>query len=61
MARRRPHAAGEAEARKGAGSCVERLEPDIVHTSLLKRAIRTANLALEECDRLWIPTIATGG
>jgi 2,3-bisphosphoglycerate-dependent phosphoglycerate mutase len=30
--------------------------PDIVHTSLLRRAIRTANLALDTCDRLWIPT-----
>jgi 2,3-bisphosphoglycerate-dependent phosphoglycerate mutase len=32
------------------------LLPDIVHTSLQKRAIRTANLALETLDRLWIPT-----
>lgn len=30
------------------------LLPDVVHTSVLKRAIRTANLALENCDRLWI-------
>lgn len=29
--------------------------PDVVHTSLLQRAITTANLALEACDRLWIP------
>jgi|SRR5690606_29616348 len=28
---------------------------DIVHTSLLTRAIRTANLALEQLDRLWLP------
>jgi 2,3-bisphosphoglycerate-dependent phosphoglycerate mutase len=49
---------GEAEARdagrllaaEGSG-----LLPDIVHTSLQKRAIRTADLALEVCDRLWIP------
>ena len=34
----------------------EGLEVDIVHTSLLRRAIRTANLALEVADRLWIPT-----
>jgi 2,3-bisphosphoglycerate-dependent phosphoglycerate mutase len=48
---------GEAEARHG-GELLrdEGIEADIVHTSLLKRAIRTANLALEECDRLWIPT-----
>src|SRR5687768_10185920 len=29
--------------------------PDVVHTSLLTRAIRTANLALEQCGRSWIP------
>ena len=29
--------------------------PDVLHTSLLKRAIKTANLALETADRLWIP------
>ena len=29
--------------------------PDVVHTSLLRRAITTANLALDTCDRHWIP------
>jgi 2,3-bisphosphoglycerate-dependent phosphoglycerate mutase len=29
--------------------------PDVVHTSVQKRAIRTAELALRELDRLWIP------
>ena len=29
--------------------------PDVVHTSLLRRAIVTANLALDAADRLWIP------
>jgi 2,3-bisphosphoglycerate-dependent phosphoglycerate mutase len=29
--------------------------PDVVHTSLLRRAITTAHLALDEADRLWIP------
>ncbi|MBH1942802.1 2,3-diphosphoglycerate-dependent phosphoglycerate mutase [Citromicrobium bathyomarinum] len=29
--------------------------PDIAFTSLQTRAIRTLNLALEECGRLWIP------
>ena len=29
--------------------------PDVVHTSLLRRAITTANLALDTADRLWIP------
>lgn len=28
--------------------------PEVLHTSLLKRAIKTANLALEVADRLWI-------
>jgi len=29
--------------------------PDVVHTSMLRRAITTANLALDACDRHWIP------
>jgi 2,3-bisphosphoglycerate-dependent phosphoglycerate mutase len=29
--------------------------PDIVHTSVQVRAIRTAELALEACERSWIP------
>jgi 2,3-bisphosphoglycerate-dependent phosphoglycerate mutase len=29
--------------------------PTICHTSVLVRAIRTANLALDACDRLWVP------
>lgn len=29
--------------------------PDVVHTSLLRRAISTAHLTLEAADRLWIP------
>lgn len=29
--------------------------PEIVHTSLLKRAINTAEIALNNCDRQWIP------
>ena len=28
---------------------------DVVHTSLLKRAIRTANIALDAADLLWLP------
>src|SRR3984885_7388276 len=31
------------------------LLPDVVYTSLLRRAITTANLALDTADRLWIP------
>ncbi len=33
------------------------LLPDVVHTSLLNRAIKTAQISLEECDRMWIPVI----
>jgi 2,3-bisphosphoglycerate-dependent phosphoglycerate mutase len=47
---------GEDEARKGGRLLAESdLDVDVVHTSVLKRAIRTANLALEELDRLWVP------
>jgi 2,3-bisphosphoglycerate-dependent phosphoglycerate mutase len=47
---------GEAEARRG-GQLMKAagVLPEVVHTSLQTRAIRTANLALEELDRLWIP------
>ncbi|HVT76021.1 MAG TPA: 2,3-diphosphoglycerate-dependent phosphoglycerate mutase [Acidimicrobiales bacterium] len=31
------------------------LLPDVAHTSLLRRAITTCNLALDACDREWIP------
>ncbi|MGI9604134.1 MAG: phosphoglyceromutase [Acidimicrobiales bacterium] len=31
------------------------ITPDVVHTSLQKRAIITANLCLEAMDRIWIP------
>lgn len=31
--------------------------PDIVHTSVLQRAIKTSQLALDACDRLWIPVV----
>jgi 2,3-bisphosphoglycerate-dependent phosphoglycerate mutase len=31
------------------------LLPDVVHTSVLKRAIRTADLTLDACDRQWVP------
>ena len=48
--------AGEAEARHGGTLLAERnLLPDVVHTSLLRRAIHTSQLALDSCDRHWIP------
>ncbi len=37
----------------------EGLEFDVVHTSLLRRAITTANLALDEMDQHWIPVYRT--
>jgi 2,3-bisphosphoglycerate-dependent phosphoglycerate mutase len=47
---------GEQEARRG-GELLRGADllPDVVHTSLLRRAISTANLALDACDRHWIP------
>jgi 2,3-bisphosphoglycerate-dependent phosphoglycerate mutase len=49
-------AKGEAEARRGGELLAEAgLLPDVVHTSLQTRAIRTATLALEGCARVWIP------
>ena len=49
-------ATGEAEARRGGELLVEAgVLPDVVHTSLLRRAISTANIALDACDRHWIP------
>ncbi len=34
-----------------------RLDFDIVYTSVLKRAVRTAWIVLEEMDRMWIPLL----
>ncbi|HEU0086479.1 MAG TPA: phosphoglyceromutase [Pseudonocardiaceae bacterium] len=47
---------GEHEALRGGGLLREAgLLPDVLHTSLLRRAINTANLALDVADRHWIP------
>jgi 2,3-bisphosphoglycerate-dependent phosphoglycerate mutase len=47
---------GEDEALRGGELLLERgLLPDVVHTSLLRRAIRTAQIALDAADRHWIP------
>jgi 2,3-bisphosphoglycerate-dependent phosphoglycerate mutase len=47
---------GEAEAARGGRLMAEQnLLPDVVHTSLLRRAIRTSELALHAADRHWIP------
>ncbi len=45
---------GEAE-RGGKLLADEGLLPDKLHTSLLRRAIHTANIVLDGCDRHWIP------
>lgn len=47
---------GRQEASRGGALLLERgIAPDVVHTSLLTRAIRTSQLALEAAGRLWIP------
>ncbi|MEO6886694.1 MAG: phosphoglyceromutase [Jatrophihabitantaceae bacterium] len=49
-------AKGEAEGRRGGALLAEHgVLPDVAHTSLMRRAIRTANLALDAADRNWIP------
>jgi 2,3-bisphosphoglycerate-dependent phosphoglycerate mutase len=46
---------GREEARRGGELLREKsLLPDVVHTSLLKRAIHTSQIALAACDRDWI-------
>jgi 2,3-bisphosphoglycerate-dependent phosphoglycerate mutase len=47
---------GVEEARRGGELLAEaKLLPDVVHTSLLRRAISTANIGLDVADRHWIP------
>jgi 2,3-bisphosphoglycerate-dependent phosphoglycerate mutase len=47
---------GREEAARGGHLLAEHgLLPDVLHTSLLRRAITTAELALSEADRQWIP------
>ncbi len=47
---------GRAEASRGGTLVVEAgVLPDVVHTSLLRRAITTAHLALDAAERHWIP------
>ncbi|GAA2021749.1 phosphoglyceromutase [Nocardioides kribbensis] len=47
---------GRAEAARGGELIKESgLLPDVVHTSLLRRAINTSALALDAADRHWIP------
>ncbi|MFP4518894.1 MAG: 2,3-diphosphoglycerate-dependent phosphoglycerate mutase [Oceanicaulis sp.] len=47
---------GEAQARKGGALMkAEGFEPDFAYASVLKRAVRTLWIGLEEIDRVWIP------
>ncbi|QAY58763.1 phosphoglyceromutase [Microbacterium protaetiae] len=47
---------GKAEAQRGGELLAESgLHPDVLYTSVLSRAIQTANIALDAADRLWIP------
>jgi 2,3-bisphosphoglycerate-dependent phosphoglycerate mutase len=47
---------GRAEALRGGELIRERdLLPEVLHTSVLRRAIETAEIALSTCDRQWIP------
>jgi 2,3-bisphosphoglycerate-dependent phosphoglycerate mutase len=47
---------GEAEAKRAGELLNEKnLLPDVLHTSLLTRAIHTAEIALGACERKWIP------
>ncbi|WP_020501248.1 phosphoglyceromutase [Sciscionella marina] len=49
-------AKGRAEAERGGELLRARdITPDVLHTSLLRRAITTANIALDGCERHWIP------
>ena len=51
---------GRAEAaRAGELIATSGLSPDVLHTSLLSRAIQTADLALEAADLLWLPVKRT--
>ena len=47
---------GRAEAERGGTLLTEAgVLPDVVHTSVLRRAITTAHLSLDACDRHWVP------
>ncbi|SCU86631.1 LAMI_0D02960g1_1 [Lachancea mirantina] len=51
-------AIGEKEAARAGQLLKEKnVKPEILFTSKLSRAIQTANIALSEADRLWIPVV----
>jgi 2,3-bisphosphoglycerate-dependent phosphoglycerate mutase len=47
---------GRGEAARGGALLRERdLLPDVLHTSVMRRAIETAQIALDTADRMWLP------
>src|ERR1700722_7232457 len=51
---------GADEARHAAGLLRDGgIRPDVLYTSVLARAIQTANIALETADLLWLPVRRT--
>ena len=53
-------AKGEQEAKRG-GECLRNVIFCLMYCTLtLRRAIHTAQIALDACDRHWIPVIAVG-
>ncbi|MCY7372217.1 MAG: phosphoglyceromutase [Spirochaetaceae bacterium] len=51
---------GRAEARRSGELLAERdLRPDVLHTSVMRRAIETANITLDAADRMWLPVRRT--
>ncbi|MFD7530740.1 2,3-bisphosphoglycerate-dependent phosphoglycerate mutase [Streptomyces sp. NPDC059849] len=51
---------GERQAARAAGLLSRAgLLPDLVHTSVLRRSIRTADILLAEMDRAWVPVHRT--
>ena len=55
----RSEAGREEAARAGELIAEAGLLPDVLHTSVLRRAITTAQLTLDVCDRHWIPVRRT--
>ena len=47
----------EEAVRGGKLLAAEGILPDVLYTSLMRRAITTANIALDACDRHWIPVV----
>ncbi len=47
---------GAVEARRGGELLAERgVLPDVLHTSVMRRAIQTAQVTLDAADRMWLP------